>query len=66
MGPMTPKERTQIVQEISRIIDRNPGMSSFQLANIVTKEVVEPCLEITEAVWQRLLFNSGRGDDIPH
>jgi hypothetical protein len=63
---MTPKEKTELVQELSKIIDRNPGMSSFQLANIMVKEVVEPYVEISEAIWQRMLFSHRSTRGSPH
>ncbi len=53
---MTPKEKTELVQELSKIIDKNPGMSSFQLANIMVKEIVEPYVELEKAVYERMLF----------
>ncbi len=53
---MTPKDRSEISQEITKILEKHKNMSPFQLANIIVKEVVVPYVEIEKAAYERLMF----------
>lgn len=53
---MNKADLSEITQAILKIIDSDKGLTSFQLANEIVKQVVVPFIEIEKAAYERLLF----------
>ncbi len=63
---MNQKDKSELTQEISKILEKNAGLTPFQLANMVVKEVVTPYVEINQAIYERLMFARSSKRDTAH
>ncbi len=63
---MNQKDKSELVQEITKLLDKNKELSNFQVANIIVTEVVKPYVEINQAIYERLMFARSSKRDTAH
>ncbi len=63
---MNQKDKAELVQEITKLLDKHSKLSSFEAANIIVKEVVTPYVEINQAIYERLMFARSSKRDTAH
>ncbi len=60
------KDKAELVQEITKLLDKNKELTSFEAANLIVREVVVPYAEISQAIYERLFFARSSKRDTPH